>query len=99
MKQSVVDRYVDDLACTIGVSRSQLNVVGCRGLVYAILLLTLQTAAAKGLVAGSFTISRGDGTRVDGSSDGEVLLKSAISWLKLTTPRVCLSQKSERMIR
>jgi hypothetical protein len=28
MKQSVVDRYIDDLACTFGVSRSQLNVVG-----------------------------------------------------------------------
>ncbi|KAH7079721.1 meiosis-specific topoisomerase Spo11 [Paraphoma chrysanthemicola] len=26
VKQSVVDRYVDDLACTLGVSRSQLNV-------------------------------------------------------------------------
>lgn len=27
VKQSVVDRYVDDLACTFGISRSQLNVV------------------------------------------------------------------------
>jgi hypothetical protein len=27
-KQSVVDRYVDDIACTLGVSRSLLNVVG-----------------------------------------------------------------------
>jgi meiotic recombination protein SPO11 len=27
LKQSVVDRYVDDLACTFGVSRSQLSVV------------------------------------------------------------------------
>jgi meiotic recombination protein SPO11 len=27
VKQSVVDRYVDDLACTFGVSRSLLNVV------------------------------------------------------------------------
>jgi DNA topoisomerase VI subunit A len=27
VKQSVVDRYVDDLACTLGISRSQLNVV------------------------------------------------------------------------
>lgn len=31
MKQSVVDRYIDDLACTLEISRSQLNVVrvGC----------------------------------------------------------------------
>jgi DNA topoisomerase VI subunit A len=36
MKQSVVDRYVDDLACTFGVSRSQLNVVHrCLRPVYA----------------------------------------------------------------
>lgn len=27
VKQSVVDRYVDDLACTFGITRSQLNVV------------------------------------------------------------------------
>lgn len=30
VKQSVVDRYVDDIACTLSTSRSQLNVVcGC----------------------------------------------------------------------
>ncbi|KAJ4346746.1 endodeoxyribonuclease [Didymosphaeria variabile] len=39
-KQSVVDRYVDDIARTLGVSRSLLNV----------------TAAAKGLIAGNFSI-------------------------------------------
>ena len=27
VKQPVVDRYVDDLACTFGVTRAQLNVV------------------------------------------------------------------------
>lgn len=27
VKQTVVDRYVNDLACTFGISRSQLNVV------------------------------------------------------------------------
>lgn len=27
VKQSIVDRYVDDLACTFGITRSQLNVV------------------------------------------------------------------------
>ncbi|KAH6638757.1 Spo11/DNA topoisomerase VI subunit A [Boeremia exigua] len=45
LKQAFVDRYVDDLACTLGISRSQLNV----------------TAAAKGIVAGCFTIQRNDG--------------------------------------
>lgn len=28
-KQTVVDRYVDDLAYTLGITRSQLNVVRC----------------------------------------------------------------------
>ncbi|USP72959.1 meiosis-specific topoisomerase spo11 [Curvularia clavata] len=42
VKQSVVDRYVDDLACTFGITRSQLNV----------------TAAAKGLVAGNFKLKQ-----------------------------------------
>lgn len=27
IKQSIVDRYVDDLACTFGITRLQLNVV------------------------------------------------------------------------
>jgi meiotic recombination protein SPO11 len=58
VKQSVVDRYVDDLACTFGISRAQLNV----------------TAAAKGLVAGSFSVIRQDGYRVDGLKDAEGLL-------------------------
>ncbi|KAF2106621.1 Spo11/DNA topoisomerase VI subunit A [Lophiotrema nucula] len=58
VKQSVVDRYVDDLACTFGVPRSSLNV----------------TAAAKGLVAGNFIILRADGNRVNGLSDNEGLL-------------------------
>jgi meiotic recombination protein SPO11 len=58
VKQSVVDRYVDDLACTFGISRAQLNV----------------TAAAKGLVAGNFSIIREDGYRVDGLKDAEGLL-------------------------
>lgn len=58
MKQAVVDRYVDDLACTFGITRSQLNV----------------TAAAKGLVAGSFSIARQDGYIVHGINDKEGLL-------------------------
>ncbi|KAF3054094.1 hypothetical protein E8E11_011568 [Didymella keratinophila] len=55
MKQAVVDRYVDDLACTLGIPRSHLNV----------------TAAAKGLVSGRFVLSREDGTQVDGLKDKE----------------------------
>ncbi|KAH4155448.1 hypothetical protein HBH43_212630 [Parastagonospora nodorum] len=58
IKQSVVDRYVDDIACTFGISRSQLNV----------------TAAAKGLVAGRFGIIREDGHRIDGMKDREGIL-------------------------
>ncbi|KAF2626578.1 DNA topoisomerase IV, alpha subunit [Macroventuria anomochaeta] len=58
VKQAVVDRYVDDLACTLGISRSKLNV----------------TAAAKGLVAGCFTINREDGTQFDGMNGKEGLL-------------------------
>ncbi|KAH7071481.1 Spo11/DNA topoisomerase VI subunit A [Paraphoma chrysanthemicola] len=58
VKQSVVDRYVDDLACTLGISRSQLNV----------------TAAAKGLVAGGFVLTRRDGYRIEGMKDREGIL-------------------------
>lgn len=35
-------------------------------------MLKLQTAAAKGLVAGCFLITREDGTQVDGMDDEEV---------------------------
>lgn len=73
VKQSVVDRYVDDLACTFGVARSQLNVV-C---IYDCFLcaranVVVQTAAAKGLVAGTFTIQRQDGCCIDGMNDKQV---------------------------
>ena len=60
-----MNRYVDILAYTFGVQRADLNVVSldvalrdgvstnhCR----------LKTAAAKGLVAGEFTLIRSDGT-------------------------------------
>lgn len=56
VKQAVVDRYVDDLACTFGVSRTLLNV----------------SAAAKGLIAGNFTIQRRDGSQINGLKDREV---------------------------
>ncbi|KAG9193205.1 hypothetical protein G6011_03240 [Alternaria panax] len=58
VKQSVVDRYVDDLACTFSITRSQLNV----------------TAAAKGLLAGHFRLIRHDGHDIDGMSEKEGVL-------------------------
>ncbi|TVY87160.1 Meiotic recombination protein, partial [Lachnellula willkommii] len=58
MRQAVVNRYVDDLAYTLGVERDALNVV----------------AAAKGLVAGAFTITRKDASIVDYSSALEGIL-------------------------
>ncbi|KAK5009681.1 hypothetical protein LTR28_013960 [Elasticomyces elasticus] len=57
-KQAVVDRYVDDIACTFGAPRSFLNI----------------TAAAKGLVAGAFRLHKRDGSEVDGLSDREGIL-------------------------
>lgn len=57
-QQSHVDRYVDNIAYTFGVTRSALHV----------------TAAAKGLIAGAVTFCRRDGTSVDASSDREGLL-------------------------
>ncbi|KAF1998202.1 DNA topoisomerase IV, alpha subunit [Amniculicola lignicola CBS 123094] len=65
VKQSVVDRYVDDLACTLGVSRASLNV----------------TAAAKGLVAGNFRIQKSDGALgilVPSISDDDILDLSCV---------------------
>ncbi|TVY41187.1 Meiotic recombination protein, partial [Lachnellula subtilissima] len=58
IKQAVVDRYVDDIAYTLGVTRDALNVV----------------AAAKGLVVGSFAITRKDRSVVDYSSEPEGVL-------------------------
>ncbi|KAI9887380.1 MAG: hypothetical protein M1823_000805 [Watsoniomyces obsoletus] len=55
LKQSVVDRYVDDIARTLQVQRHQLNVV----------------AAAKGLVTGPLKILRANGTVLDCSTDDE----------------------------
>lgn len=73
VKQSVVDRYIDDLACTFGISRSQLNVVRSHLAVsYTGSDCQLQAAAAKGLVAGGFGIIREDGHRIDGMKDREV---------------------------
>ncbi|KAL5387424.1 hypothetical protein DPSP01_003647 [Paraphaeosphaeria sporulosa] len=84
-KQPVVDRYVDGIACTLGVPRSLLNV----------------TAAAKGLVAGNFVLSRADGTSMHGLSEpegilvptiqaGDVLDMSAVHWILVIEKEVRL---------
>lgn len=57
-RQSHVDRYVDNIAYTFGVTRSALHV----------------TAAAKGLIAGTVSFCRRDGTTVHASSDRDGLL-------------------------
>ncbi|KAK4501379.1 hypothetical protein PRZ48_007188 [Zasmidium cellare] len=57
-KQAHVDRYVDDIAFTFGVTRSSLNV----------------TAAAKGLLAGAISICRKDGSILDARTDREGIL-------------------------
>jgi meiotic recombination protein SPO11 len=62
VKQTVVDRYVDDLACTFGITRAQLNV----------------TAAAKGLVAGNFTLNRENGHQINGMNEKEGMLVPTI---------------------
>ncbi|KAI0996799.1 hypothetical protein K3495_g11384 [Podosphaera aphanis] len=58
VKQSVVDRLVDDIAYTFGVGRDALNVV----------------AAAKGLVAGFFTVTQKCSTVIDYSLAPEGIL-------------------------
>lgn len=70
-KQSVVDQYVDDIACTFGVHRALLNVVRsthCCGET----CLTRKTATAKGLIAGNFIFRRKDGSVTHGLSEQEV---------------------------
>ena len=57
-RQSHVDRYVDNIAYTFGVTRSALHVI----------------AAAKGLIAGAVSFCRRNGSVVDASSDREGLL-------------------------
>ena len=53
-----MDRYVDDIAFTFGVSRSALNVA----------------AMAKGLVTGAFTFCRRDGSIVNAAADRDGIL-------------------------
>ncbi|EEH42629.2 uncharacterized protein PADG_07449 [Paracoccidioides brasiliensis Pb18] len=54
--QSVVDRCIDDLACTIGVDRSALHVA----------------AAAKGLAVGRFNVTLNDNSTIDADLHAEV---------------------------
>lgn len=56
--QTYVDRYVDDIAFTFGLSRAALNV----------------SAVAKGLVAGAVTLHRNDGSNVAANIDREGML-------------------------
>ena len=71
-----MDRRVDDLAYTFGVQRVSLNVVSvlsflmCYSSPYLIHLF--KVAAAKGLVAGNFSITRVDGSIIEGTKDLEV---------------------------
>ncbi|KAI9863699.1 MAG: hypothetical protein M1813_003722 [Trichoglossum hirsutum] len=62
LKQAVVDRYVDDIACTFGVERDCLNVV----------------AAAKGLVAGALSIRRKDGSILSYALENEGALVPSV---------------------
>jgi meiotic recombination protein SPO11 len=73
MRQAVVDRYVDDIAYTFGVGRDALNVV-CEPRPDQAVWFDIfsQVAAAKGLVAGSFSIKRMDDSFIDYSIEPEV---------------------------
>ncbi|KAI9764886.1 MAG: hypothetical protein M1835_007487 [Candelina submexicana] len=55
LNQGVVDRCVDDIACTLGIQRASLNVV----------------AAAKGLIVGAITAERKDGSMIDFACESE----------------------------
>ncbi|RKF78682.1 Meiotic recombination protein SPO11 [Golovinomyces cichoracearum] len=72
--QSVVDRYLNDIAFTFGVERDALNVV----------------AAAKGLVAGSFTVTQYGCASIDCSQGLEgVLVPSCEKIKNIITHDVC----------
>ncbi|KAH8591118.1 Spo11/DNA topoisomerase VI subunit A [Bisporella sp. PMI_857] len=86
MTQTVVDRYVDDIAYTLGVERDALNVV----------------AAAKGLIAGSFTITKQDNSQIDYRLErGGILVPSVkeISTLSLISVRWILVIEKEATFR
>jgi meiotic recombination protein SPO11 len=85
--QAVVDRYVDDLAFTFGISRAFLNVVRAIDICISYSLLIFRrhkTAAAKGLIAGAFTITRADGTMTSGLAERDVSVLDFPSYPRLT---------------
>lgn len=73
--QAVVDRYIDALAYTFGVQRVALNVVSrvaCLRWDPFDHGFLAQTAAAKGLVVGTFMVTGSDGRVLIQGSDGMV---------------------------
>jgi meiotic recombination protein SPO11 len=81
LKQDVVDKYVDDIACTFGVERGRLNVVRlplheCLPYHQAHIdgFVPDKVATAKGLVAGALKIMRKDGSTLDCASGNEARL-------------------------
>ena len=79
MSQSIVDRWVDDIAFTFEVPRYCLNVVRTSSLLLvfarSVFDSTKQTAEAKGLIAGTFTYVRRDGIVIDPGSSLEVIFQ------------------------
>ena len=69
--QAVVDRFVDDLAFTLGVRRLDLGVVGALRILMTRMLMLEQVAAPRGLVAGSFKLERAQGGLLDVSLEKE----------------------------
>ncbi|KAH0542284.1 hypothetical protein FGG08_003311 [Glutinoglossum americanum] len=61
LRQDVVDKHVDDIACTFGVERGFLNVE----------LVPVKVAAAKGLVAGALKLMKKDQSTLDYASGDE----------------------------
>ena len=66
VKQAVVDRYIDDLAHTLSISRHSLNIV----------------ATAKGLIAGCLGILKKDNHTLDCSCDDDGILIPDITQIK-----------------
>ncbi|KAI9878916.1 MAG: hypothetical protein M1830_010164 [Pleopsidium flavum] len=84
--QRVVDRCVDDIACTFDVQRSSLNVV----------------AAAKGLMVGCFKFGGKDGTVIHGSLAEEGMLVpnvQEIQWIRLIDVKWILVIEKEATFR
>ncbi|GAA5957960.1 hypothetical protein JCM8115_001086 [Rhodotorula mucilaginosa] len=71
-KQQVVDAMIDDIAATLGVRRSDLNVV----------------ATSKGLFSGALRLVSQDGSALDGTEQGALIPPSQkIAWIELDQVR------------